>query len=106
MGVEDRVTTLDEGQQQATDEVELEYDDVNMTLTAGYKPTIVVSLATIVSFLLLGGVLPPLWGTGDGGYTLFTYTSILWGVVIAALGFVYEYWIRANQNRDEGGDER
>lgn len=77
---------------------ELSYDDVDINLTAGYKPAATVAFATLASLVLLGGGLPIHWGAGDGGYTLLTYTAPLWGVMIVALGFVYEYWVEKKEN--------
>jgi hypothetical protein len=51
------------------------YDDVDVSVTSGYKPMIVVAVLTIITFLFSGG-LPICWGDGQG-YTLFTYGSIL-----------------------------
>ena len=42
--------------------------------------------------------LPIHWEAGEGGYTLITFTAPLWGVVIVALGFVYEYWVEKKEN--------
>lgn len=75
----------------------LAYEDVNLTLTAGYRPTIVVSLVVAASFVLFGGVIPGMDG-GGGGMTTMTYTIVLWGIVVGSLGFVYEYWIGRNQS--------
>ncbi|PSQ02799.1 hypothetical protein BRC94_00680 [Halobacteriales archaeon QS_5_70_17] len=74
----------------------LAYEDVNLSLTAGYKPTIAVSLVVAVSFVLFGGVIPGMDG-GGGGMTTMTYTIVLWGIVVGSLGFVYEYWIERNE---------
>lgn len=74
----------------------ISYEDVNIDLTAGYKPTIVVSLVVAASFVLLGGVVPGLDG-GGGGMTAMTYTVVVWGFIVGVLGFVYEYWIGRNQ---------
>jgi hypothetical protein len=72
------------------------YDEVNLSLTTGYKPTIVVSLVVALSFVLLGGIIPGLAGSG-GGMTTMTYTIVGWGIVVGSLGFIYEYWIERNQ---------
>jgi hypothetical protein len=87
-----------EGESETTPKRELSYDDVDINLTAGYKPAAVVALATLVSLVLLGGGLPIHWEAGEGGYTLLTYTAPLWGVVIVALGFIYEYWVEKKEN--------
>lgn len=87
-----------EEESETTPKRELSYDDVDINLTAGYKPAAVVALATLVSLVLLGGGLPIHWEAGEGGYTLLTYTAPLWGVVIVALGFIYEYWVEKKEN--------
>lgn len=95
----DEISTL-EGESTGGDGGEttpsLAYEDVNLSLTAGYRPTIAVSLAVAVSFVLFGGVIPGMAG-GGGGMTTMTYTIVLWGIVVGSLGFVYEYWIERNE---------
>lgn len=94
MGQSDRVT---EGQSSAPGEG-LSYEDVDINLTAGYKPAATIAVVTLASLVLLGGGLPIHWESGNGGYTLLTYTAPLWGVVVVALGFVYEYWVERKEN--------
>lgn len=100
MGSEDISTLEDDGAAGGKSGAEtgpsLAYEDVNLTLTAGYWPTIAVSLTVAVSFVLFGGVIPGMDGDG-GGMTTMTYTIVLWGIVVGSLGFVYEYWIGRNQ---------
>lgn len=93
-----RVSTLEttEKSEDTTRVQSISYEDVNINLTAGYKPTIVISLLVTVSFVLFGGIVPGLDG-GGGGVTLMTYTVAAWGLVVGVLGFVYEYWIGRNQ---------
>ena len=92
------VSTLDErdGNGTGASARSISYDDVNINLTAGFKPTIVVSLVVAVSFVLFGGIIPGFTGDG-GGITVMTYTVVIWGAIVGVLGFVYEYWIRRNQ---------
>lgn len=91
------VSRLDDGADgSAASTRSLSYDDVDINLTAGYRPTIVVSLVVAVSFVLFGGVIPGFAGDG-GGMTLMTYTVVIWGAIVGVLGFVYEYWIGRNQ---------
>jgi hypothetical protein len=80
----------------------LSYDDVDINLTAGYKPTIIVSLVVVVSFVLFGGVIPGFTGDG-GGITVMTYTVIVWGAIVGSFGFVYEYWVGRNQEAGVNG---
>lgn len=54
----------------------------------------------LISWILLTG-LPIYWQTGSGELTLFTYTSVLWGIIIVVMGFVYEYWMTALENSEE-----
>lgn len=99
----ERSSTLENGRddESGTSARSLSYDDVNINLTAGYKPTIVVSLVVAVSFVLFGGVIPGFAG-GGGGITTMTYTTIVWGAIVGSLGFVYEYWIGRNQKASVG----
>lgn len=96
--VSEKMSTLEneEGDEPETSTRSLSYDDVDINLTAGYKPTIVVSLIVAVSFVLFGGVIPGFAG-GGGGITTMTYTVVVWGAIVGSLGFLYEYWIRRNQ---------
>lgn len=78
----------------------LSYDDVDISVTSGYKPMIVIAVLTIISFFLFGGGLPIYWGDSRG-YTLFTYGSVLWGLTIISLGFIYEFWVERNETANE-----
>lgn len=68
------------------------YDDVSFTDQAGFKPMLGIAAAVLISFFLLVG-LPFYSEPGDGELTLFSYTAVLWGVVIILCGFAYEYWL-------------
>lgn len=102
--VSEKTSTLEneEGNGPETSTRSLSYDDVDINLTAGYKPTIVVSLVVAVSFVLFGGVIPGFAGDG-GGITVMTYTILVWGAIVGSLGFVYEYWIGRNQETAASG---
>ena len=78
----------------------LSYDDVDISVTSGYKPMIVIAALTIITFFLFGGGLPIYWGDSQG-YTLFTYGSVLWGLTIISLGFIYEFWVERNETANE-----
>lgn len=100
MGSDD-VSTLEEGAEDPVDEEapaaeSLAYEDVDINLTAGYRPTIVVSLVVAATLVVLGVVVPALQGDAEG-VTAMTYAVVLWGAIVGSLGFVYEYWIRRNQ---------
>lgn len=75
-------------------ETKVSYSDVEIQRAAGLKPMLVTAGVVLASWILLTG-LPFYWQTGDGTLTLFAYTSVLWGVVIIVMGFVYEYWVTA-----------
>ncbi|WP_254525709.1 hypothetical protein [Natrinema caseinilyticum] len=81
----------------------ISYSDVEIQRSAGLKPMLVTAGVVLVSWILLTG-LPFYWETGSGNLTLFAYTSVLWGVVIIAMGFVYEYWVTSIE--DEEVDSR
>ncbi len=70
----------------------ISYDDVSFTDQAGFKPMIGILAVVLISFALLVG-LPMYSEPGDGEFTLFTYTSIIWGVTIILCGFAYEFWL-------------
>lgn len=95
------VSTLDEDGTGTTAR-SMSYEDVDINLTAGFRPTIVVSLVVAVSFVAFGGIIPGFAGDG-GGITVMTYTVVLWGAIVGVLGFVYEYWIRRNQEAAASG---
>jgi hypothetical protein len=78
---------------------EMEYSEVEIQQSAGLRPMLVTAAVVVVSWIALTG-LPFYWQTGDGELTLFSYTVVLWGVVIVVMGFVYEYWITSLE--DEG----
>ena len=78
---------------------EMEYSEVEIQRSAGLRPMLVTAAVVVVSWIALTG-LPFYWETGDGELTLFSYTVVLWGVVIVVMGFVYEYWITSLE--DEG----
>ncbi|MFC7157171.1 hypothetical protein ACFQPA_17190 [Halomarina halobia] len=80
---------------------EIGYSDVEIQRSAGLRPMMVTAALVLISWILLTG-LPIYWQSGDGELTLFTYTSVLWGVVIIVLGFVYEYWVTSLENDEEG----
>lgn len=80
----------------------LTYDDVDPTATAGFKPMVVIAAVTLVTFFLFGGGLPIYWVQGEEGYTLFTYGSVLWGLIVIASGFVFEYWVERNEKQAAG----
>lgn len=75
------------------------YEDISFTDQPGFKPMIGIGSIVVISFFLLAG-LPQYAEPGDGGTTLFTYTAVLWGVVVIACGFLYEYWLM----KSEGGE--
>jgi hypothetical protein len=85
------------------DTPEIEYSEVGIQRSAGLRPMIVTAALVLTSWILLTG-LPIYWETGDGELTLFAYTSVLWGVVIVALGFVYEYWITSIEDEEDRGE--
>lgn len=68
------------------------YEDISFTDQPGFKPMIGIASLVLISFFLLAG-LPIYAEPGEGSLTLFSYTAVIWGVVIIALGFVYEYWL-------------
>lgn len=72
------------------------YEEVDVSTSAGYKPMITIAFLTIISFFLFGGGLPIYWGEGEG-YTLLTYGSVLWGITVIALAFIYEFWVERNE---------
>lgn len=78
---------------------EMEYSEVEIQRSAGLKPMLVTAGVVIVSWIALTG-LPFYWQTGDGELTLFSYTTVLWGVVIIVMGFVYEYWITSLEDEE------
>lgn len=61
---------------------------------------IVIASLTIVTFFLFGGGLPLYWGESEG-YTLFTYSIVLWGISVILLGFTYEYWVEKNESENQ-----
>ena len=83
---------------QPTDAGAVGYEDINFRNQAGFKPMIGIFALILISFFLLVG-LPMYSEPGDGTLTLFTYTSVIWGIVIIVGGFVYEYWL----TKTEGG---
>ena len=76
------------------------YDEVDVSTSAGYKPMITIAFLTIASFFLFGGGLPIYWGEGEG-YTLLTYGSVLWGITVIALAFIYEFWVERNESQTQ-----
>ncbi|WP_336346066.1 hypothetical protein [Halalkalicoccus ordinarius] len=101
--VSEKTSTLEneEGDKLETSTQSLSYDDVDINLTAGYKPTIVVSLIVVGTLVVFGGVIPGFEGDA-AGITTMTYTVVVWGIIVGSLGFVYEYWLRLNQRASEG----
>lgn len=60
---------------------------------------LVTAGVVLASWILLTG-LPFYWQTGDGELTLFSYTSVLWGIIVIIMGFVYEYWVTSIENEE------
>ena len=75
------------------------YEDISFTDQPGFKPMIGIGSIVLVSFFLLSG-LPMYAEPGQGGFTIYTYTVVLWGLVVIACGFLYEYWLM----KIEGGE--
>lgn len=75
-----------------TETEQIAYEDISFTDQPGFKPMIGIASLVIISFILLAG-LPIYAEPGDGELTLFSYTSIIWGLVIITCGFIYEYWL-------------
>ena len=75
------------------------YEDISFTDQPGFKPMIGIGSIVVISFFLLSG-LPMYAEPGSGGFTIYTYTVVLWGIVIIACGFLYEYWLM----KVEGGE--
>ncbi|SEH18080.1 hypothetical protein SAMN04487967_3606 [Natronorubrum sediminis] len=80
------------GAPETSEENVIAYEDISFTDQPGFKPMIVIGSLVIISFILLAG-LPQYAEPGDGEFTLFTYTTVVWGLVIVVLGFAYEYWL-------------
>lgn len=76
----------------ATEDDTIAYEEISFTDQPGFKPMIGIVSIVFVSFILLAG-LPMYAEPGDGELTLFSYTAVIWGVVIIACGFIYEYWL-------------
>ncbi|MFC7009486.1 hypothetical protein [Halalkalicoccus salilacus] len=66
--VSEKTSTLEneEGNEPETSTRSLSYNDVDINLTAGYKPTIVVSLIVVGTLVVFGGVIPGFEGTPPG----------------------------------------
>ena len=78
-------------------ETTLTYEEVDVTTAAGFKPMIGAAVAIVGSFFVLGG-LPFYWTGGNGEVTLMAYTMALWGIIVIATGFVYEYYVERNES--------
>lgn len=80
------------------------YEEVDVTTAAGFKPMIGAAITIVGSFFLLGG-LPFYWTGGEGEVTLMAYTMALWGIIVIATGFVYEYYVERNDGAEgESGE--
>ena len=90
-------TETESGSSQTTSN--LEYSDVEIQRSAGLRPMLVTAGVVLVSWIALTG-LPFYWQSGNGELTLFSYTSVLWGVIIIVMGFVYEYWITSLEDEE------
>lgn len=84
-------------------EEELAYENVDVTTAAGFRPMIGAAATILVSFFLLGG-LPFYWTSGGGEVALMSYTMLLWGVIVIATGFVYEYYVEKSEADAAGGE--
>lgn len=93
---DDKTSIVDEpsggGVAESPEGERLAYEDISFTDQPGFKPMIGIGSVVVISFFLLAG-LPMYAEPGDSSLTVFTYTSIVWGLVIIACGFLYEYWL-------------
>jgi len=74
-----------EPDEQPTDVSAVSYEEISFRDQAGFKPMIGVFALVLISFFLLAG-LPTYAEPGDGTLTLFSYTSVIWGIIIIAGG--------------------
>jgi hypothetical protein len=81
----------------------LEYEDVTITTTAGYRPMFGIIATVVLSGVVLVGYPIYFHEPGDG-VTLLTYTGLLWGAVITAAAIAHEYYVTRNEDRDEAGE--
>lgn len=75
-----------------TDASTVSYEEISFKDQAGFKPMIGVFALVLITFVFLIG-LPMYSEPGDGSLTLFSYTAPIWGAVIIAGGFIYEFWL-------------
>lgn len=80
-------------------ETTVTYEEVDITTAAGFKPMIGAAITIVGSFFLLGG-LPFYWTGGQGEVTLMAYTMALWGIIVIATGFAYEYYVERSDGAE------
>lgn len=93
---DDKTSIVDDsssgGIAESPDSDQLTYEEISFTDQPGFKPMIGIGSIVVISFFLLSG-LPMYAEPGNGEFTIYTYTAVLWGLVIIVCGFLYEYWL-------------